>query len=98
MRSLDRLFLYYFISHLFFAVTVDLVPLYELLGLYGPLSQFRLYYVRTFEDPLMAKNHIFFQAFLLCELFLQVPFFVYAIKTILAGKFKHMGILIKVIY
>jgi hypothetical protein len=69
--------LLFFASHIPITLCMDIQAVF---GAYYPmlLRNVSAWYVDTFQDPLMRDAPIWFQSLLVCELLLQVPFFVTA--------------------
>ncbi|KFV53910.1 Transmembrane protein 97, partial [Tyto alba] len=49
------------------------------------LAELLQWYAATFRDPLMLQPPAWFKAFMYCEAFLQMPFFLVAVYAFLKG-------------
>ncbi|KCV72051.1 hypothetical protein H696_01460 [Fonticula alba] len=83
-------FLPFFLSHAFFAVCVDIQPLFSkaFLEQYYPAALRGLLdtYLRLSGDVLMATAPSFFRSFLMLELAFQLPFCLAAVYALLKSK------------
>ncbi|KAJ2803040.1 Transmembrane protein 97 [Coemansia guatemalensis] len=99
-RGLDKLYLWYFVSHIPITLLIDVQPLMPpsmipqaLLGLNRLLTD-------TLGDPFMivGPGHpelVWFRSMLACELVLQLPFFLYAVWALWTGcPRRHLPLLI----
>ena len=63
------------------------------------LSEMRLWYITTYKDTLMTEPYdLFLISFVYCEVFFQVPFFFYAVKTLLSKQNSTRFRLLSLIY
>eukprot|EP01038_Epipyxis_sp_PR26KG_P004608 gene4608-6485_t len=71
---LRMVFIIYFVTHIPITLCLDLQAL---LGEFYPVSlkDFHLFYVSTYNDPLMRLQPIWFKSFIFLELIFQLPFF-----------------------
>jgi hypothetical protein len=69
--------LLFFASHIPITLCMDIQAVF---GMYYPrvLRNLTTWYVDTFQDALMRDAPVWFQSLVVCEFFLQVPFFVTA--------------------
>jgi len=75
-KILYHIYLFFFSSHIFATVCLDMQAL-PVLGNYYPqvLKNLLKYYLTTFKDPLMSKQPPFLQSFIIAEAIFQLPFF-----------------------
>ena len=85
MRLLDKVYAGYAAIHIVGALMMDLTAIYPRQWTPLVMLAFRDQYVKSFGDPLMAHPPAFFQIFLCCEAFLQLPFLIYFISASLQG-------------
>ena len=63
------------------------------------LSEMRLWYTTTYKDTLMTEPYdLFLKSFVYCEVFFQVPFFIYAVRTLLLKQSSTRFRLLSLIY
>uniref|UniRef100_A0A8B9NBY4 EXPERA domain-containing protein n=1 Tax=Accipiter nisus TaxID=211598 RepID=A0A8B9NBY4_9AVES len=84
-RCRERLFAFYFLSHIPVTLLIDLQALLPA-GLH-PRALLQ-WYAATFRDPMMLQPPEWFKAFIYCEAFLQMPFFPIAVYAFLKGWYK----------
>jgi hypothetical protein len=75
-RPLDFIYFIYFVTHIPPALLIDVASIFPEVILPNFLLSINKWYIKNFNDPLYAR--IWFKSFLVCELFLQLPFFFYA--------------------
>ncbi|KAJ7309051.1 hypothetical protein JRQ81_008342 [Phrynocephalus forsythii] len=84
-RALEWVFALYFLTHIPITVFIDLQAL--LPDFYPTaLRQLLTWYTAAFKDPLMVDPPPWFQSFIYCECFLQLPFFPVAAYAFWKGK------------
>ncbi|NWZ48909.1 SGMR2 protein, partial [Haliaeetus albicilla] len=84
-RCRERLFAFYFLSHIPVTLLIDLQALLPA-GLHPrALTELLQWYAATFRDPMMLQPPEWFKAFIYCEAFLQMPFFPIAVYAFLKG-------------
>ncbi|QSL65663.1 hypothetical protein MERGE_002976 [Pneumocystis wakefieldiae] len=82
-RPVDFLYICYFVIRIFVAFLIDLVPIYPENLRLEKLQKLQLWYISTFEDPLMGWKSYpggWFFSFIFCEAFFQLPLFFYGIR------------------
>lgn len=86
-KILYHIYLFFFGSHIFATLCLDLQAL-PVLGNYYPkvLKDLLKYYVITFKDPLMSKQPPFLQSFIIAEAIFQLPFFFVFIYALIKKK------------
>ncbi|KAI9280689.1 transmembrane protein 6/97 [Sporodiniella umbellata] len=86
LRSVDKILLYYFASHIPITLLFDLQAIYPIDWVPQSLIDINNRYISILDDPLMnpAKNSqmFWFKSFVFCEAILQLPFFFVAIYGI----------------
>jgi len=86
-RPLDLLFVIYFLTHIPITLLVDAQVVLPASFFPKILSTVFTQFATTFQDPLLTSKPIWFQSFTACEVFLQLPFFFFALYGIIYGIF-----------
>ncbi|OAD68366.1 hypothetical protein PHYBLDRAFT_32988 [Phycomyces blakesleeanus NRRL 1555(-)] len=78
-RRLDLIFFTYFATHIPITALIDLQSIYPSFLVPSFLKNVVAWYLEQFKDPIMAgPAKPWFLSFILCEAFIQLPFFFYA--------------------
>ena len=72
----------YFITHIPISISLDFQALFGDFYSQG-FKDINTYYVKTYNDPLMATTPIWFKSFIACEVIFQLPFFFIASYALL---------------
>ncbi|KAJ2803041.1 hypothetical protein H4R20_003045 [Coemansia guatemalensis] len=83
-RGLDKLYLWYFVSHIPITLMFDVLPLLPSSMIPQTLLDMNSLVTDKLGDPLVVvgEGHpelVWFRSILVCEIFLQLPFFFYAV-------------------
>ncbi|KAJ2140100.1 Transmembrane protein 97 [Coemansia sp. RSA 678] len=98
-QRLDTVFLGYFISHIPITIAVDVLPLLPTEIIPQPLLSLNRFLTTTIGDPFMVIDRtrtdlVWFRSLLTCELFVQLPFFFYAVWMLWTGSSRrHLWLL-----
>ncbi|GFO48017.1 transmembrane protein 97 [Plakobranchus ocellatus] len=74
-RFLDLLFFFYFFTHIPIALLFDAQSVFPAHFFPKQLTSIREWYCHEYRDAMMADPPPWFQSLVMCELFLQFPFF-----------------------
>lgn len=96
-RLFDIVFFLYFLTHIPIAMFVDSQAVFPERFYPQKLIDLKNWYCQEFRDPMMMEPPAWFQAFCLCEMFLQFPFFFVAAYAYLKGASKARWIRLPVI-
>ncbi|KAJ1742434.1 Transmembrane protein 97 [Coemansia sp. RSA 989] len=85
-QLLDYVYLIYFATHIPITLAVDILPLLPTSIIPQPLLALNRFLTATLKDPFMGigprSDLVWFRSLLACELFLQLPFFFYAVHAL----------------
>ncbi|KAM9319263.1 sigma intracellular receptor 2 [Gastrophryne carolinensis] len=85
VRLLEWIFFFYFLSHIPITLMVDLQALLPAAWYPQQLLDLMKWYTVSFKDHLMMNPPPWFKSFVLCEAFLQLPFFPVAAYAFFKG-------------
>jgi hypothetical protein len=89
-RPVDWILFWYFACHIPITLFIDLQPIYPEWFIPKFFADVSASYIEILEDPFMDTTKpvkYWFQSFLFCEAFIQLPFFFFATYGVLKSKY-----------
>lgn len=91
-RPLDLIYFLYFASHIPVTLAIDFQVFYPPQFVPQVLKDALKFYTETYKDPFMGSSTpvYWFLSFIVCELFVQLPFFFMACVGLVKGKLSRL--------